>query len=159
MKNFIFVFLLGGILILAACSSKNQDSLINATDSETKNIEAAKADLSASEFDKAIEESNQATAKLNNDEVVNSFEGATYEAYLLTRANLSKEHYEKAQEQNIFASGLTYDEYKGISDGLVNREEYEEEMFGDNEEYVEFAYGAYAAKTVQYLTPLSSVNQ
>ena len=148
MKHFIVVLLLGVTLILAACSSK-EDSIPNVdlSDSETENIEKAKADLSAAEFDTAIQKSDQ------------SLEGATYEAYLLSRANLSEEHYEKAQEQEIFATDITYDTYKGIAESFVDVEEFEKTMFNteENEDEVFVAYGAYAAKMVQYVTPLSPV--
>ena len=119
------------------------------SDSETENIEKAKADLTAAEFDTAIQQSDQ------------FLEGATYEAYLLTRANLSEEHYEKAQEQEIFATDITYEAYKGIAEAFVTQEQFEEMMLNEEEneeEVVKLAYGAYAAKTVQYITPLLSVN-
>lgn len=146
MKNFIAVFVLGITLILAACSSK-EDSMLSA--SETENIEIAKADLTAAEFDNAIQQSEQ------------FLEGATYEAYLLARANLSEEHYEKAQQQEIFATDITYETYKGIAEAFVRPKQFEEMMFDaeeNEEEIVKMAYGAYAAKTVQYITPLLQVN-
>ena len=149
MKKFIVVFLLGATLILAACSSKEDSILkVDLSDSETENIEKAKADLSASEFDMAIEQSDQ------------FLEGATYEAYLLTRANLSEEHYKKVQEEEVFASDITYDTYKGIAESFVNVEEFEKIMFDTevNEEDGVVAYGAYAAKMVQYITALSPEN-
>lgn len=149
MKKFIVVFLLGVTLVLAACSSKEDSILkVDLSDSETENIEKAKADLSASEFDMAIEQSDQFS------------EGATYEAYLLTRANLSEEHYKKAQKEEVFASDITYDTYKGIAESFVNVEEFEKIMFDTevNEEDVVVAYGAYAAKMVQYITTLSPEN-
>lgn len=150
MKNFIIVLLLGVTLIIAACGSK-EDSILSVelSDSETENIEKAKADLSASEFETAIQKSDQ------------FLEGATYEAYLLSRANLSEAHYEKAQEQEIFATDITYEAYKGISEEFVNPEQFEKMMFNNEEEpeeeIVKMAYGAYAAKMVQYITPLSPV--
>ena len=150
MKHFIIAIVLGATLVLTACSSK-EDSILNIdlSDSETENIEKAKADLTAAEFDTAIQQSDQ------------FLEGATYEAYLLTRANLSEEHYEKAQEQEIFATDITYEAYKGIAEAFVTQEQFEEMMLNEEEneeEVVKMAYGAYAAKTVQYITPLLSVN-
>lgn len=69
-------------------------------------------------------------------------------------------YYEKAQEQEIFATHITYDTYKGIAEDFVNAEEFETMMFNaeeNDEEIVTMAYGAYAAKMIQYVTPLSPV--
>ncbi|OCS84562.1 hypothetical protein [Caryophanon latum] len=149
MKHFIIAIVLGATLVLTACSSK-EDSILNIdlSDSETENIEKAKAELSAAEFDTAIEQSDQFS------------DGATYEAYLLARANLSQEHYKQAQEEEIFSTDITYETYKGIAESFVNIEEFEKEMFDTevNEEDVVLAYGAYAAKVVQYTTPLLQEN-
>ena len=147
-----------GVLILTACNSTNQEGLADGdyTDSETKNIEAAKTDLSASEFDQAIEDFNKENAELNNTGNVDMLNGATYEAYLLVRANLSEEHFEAAQEEKVFATEITYEDYKGVADGLNNREEFEKTMLEDDEK--ESAAHAYAAKTTQYLTPEGSNN-
>lgn len=161
MKKFIFMLSLVGVLILTACNSTNQEGLADGdyTDSETKNIEAAKTDLSASEFDQAIEDFNKENAELNNTENVDMLNGATYEAYLLVRANLSEEHFEAAQEEKVFATEITYEDYKGVAEGLNNREEFEKTMLEDDEkESAAHAYGAYAAKTTQYLTPEGSNN-
>lgn len=161
MKKIIFMLSLVGVLILTACNSTNQEGLADGdyTDSETKNIEAAKTDLSASEFDQAIEDFNKENAELNNTENVDMLNGATYEAYLLVRANLSEEHFEAAQEEKVFATEITYEDYKGVAEGLNNREEFEKTMLEDDEkESAAHAYGAYAAKTTQYLTPEGSNN-
>ena len=132
-----------GVLILAACTSESSDSLVDIklSDSENENVEAAKADLSQSEFNDAIEEANQETAKENDAEVVNLFEGATYEAYLWTRAQLSQESFDKAKEQDVFATEVNYENYQSVAEALVNDDEYQG------------SYGAYVAKSVQYLTP------
>ncbi|PID25416.1 hypothetical protein [Sporosarcina sp. P7] len=143
MKKISLMFLMGVILILAACTSENKDSLVNIklSDSENENVEAAKADLSQSEFNDAIEEANKETAKENNAEVVDLFEGATYEAYLLTRAKLTQESFDKAKEQDVFATEVSYEDYQSVAEAFVNDDEYQG------------SYGAYAAKSVQYLTP------
>lgn len=151
MKNFIYTFLIIGLLTLTACSSDNQtnSTFAKLTDSEKNHLETAKKDLSLDEFNKSIKEANKETAKLNDTEEVNLFEGATYDAYLLTRANLSKESFEQAKENDIFAAELNYDDYKSISDSLINRDEYQKTMVKDEEKD---NYGAYVAKSVQYLT-------
>ena len=83
---------LASVFTLAACSTSSQKNSFEAvlTATELENVEAAKADLSLEEFEEAIEEANQETAKANNAEMVNLFEGATYKAYLFTRAKLSR---------------------------------------------------------------------
>ena len=155
MKKLIYLFLLMVVLTLTACSTNNQESIdIDLTDSELEQVELAKADLSLDEFNDGMEEFNQETAKLNDSKVENHFKGATYEAYLLTRAKLSKENFEKAQAQEYFAKELNYESYKNVSDPLINRDEFES-MVKDDETA---NYGAYAAKTVQYLTPEGSPN-
>lgn len=112
------------------------------TDSETKNIEAAKTDLSASEFDQTIEGFNKATAELNNDEEVDMLNVATYKA---------------AKVQKAFVTEITYEDYKDVANRFHNREEFEKTMLEDDEkESVAYFYGAYTAKTTQCLTPKGS---
>ena len=154
MKKLISLFL-ASVLTLAACSTSSQKDSFEAvlTATELENVEAAKADLSLEEFEEAIEEANQETAKANNAEMVNLFEGATYKAYLFTRAKLSKENFEKAKEQKIFTADLKYSDYKDISDPLMELDKYKEQMVKDDEKD---NYGAYIAKSVQYITPEGS---
>lgn len=154
MKKFIFTFLIIGVLTLTACSSGNQASSMfdKLTDSEKKRVETAKKELSLVEFNEGIEEANQEMAKLNDTEEVDLFKGTSYDAYLLTRAKLSKERFEQAKG-DVFAAELNYDDYKSVSDGLINRDEYQKTMLKDEEKG---NFGAYAAKAVQYLTPEGS---
>ncbi|NYF26468.1 hypothetical protein [Sporosarcina sp. JAI121] len=151
MKKLISLFLVAGVLTLAACSTSSQKDSFEAdlTSTEVENVEAAKADLSLVEFEEAIEEVNQETAKVSNAEMVNLFEGASYKAYLFTRAKLSKESFKKAQEQNIFTTDINYDDYKNISDPLLELDKYQEWVKDDEAGN----YGAYVAKSVQYITP------
>lgn len=151
MKKLMYTFLLLGVLTLTACASSNQASgtFDYLTDSEQNEVAAAKKELSFDEFNKATEEANQETAKLNDTEEVDLFSGTTYDAYLLTRANLSEESFKQAKDDAIFAAELDYDAYKSVSDALVNREAYQKTMVKDGEND---NYGAYAAKSVQYLT-------
>ena len=149
MKNIII--LLGVIFSLTACNTNEQNNpeeqndKIEFIDKETKNIELAKADLTRSDFDTAIKDSEL------------YLEGATYEAYLLLRASLSRDSYEKAQEQKVFSTQMAYDDYKKLSTEFQTRDDFENNMFSAGDEVEEFAYALYAAKSVQYITPLSPV--
>ena len=155
MKKLISLFLVASVLTLAACSTSSQKDSFEAdlTATEVENVKAAKADLSLEEFEEDIEEANQETATANNAEMVNLFEGASYKAYLFTRAKLSKENFEKAKEQEIFTANLNYNDYKGISDPLMELDKYQEQMVKEDEKG---NYGAYVAKSVQYITPEGS---
>lgn len=153
----INLFLLMEVLSLMAYFMNNQEIniVIKFTDSETERVKLAQADLSFDEFNDAIEKFNQEMAKVNGTEVEDHFKGATYDAYLLTRAKLLEENFEKAKAQEIFALELTYDDYKSISDLFINRNEYNEKM--NKKETGN--YGAYAAKVIQYITPEGSPNK
>lgn len=152
LKKMSLLFLLTGIVVLAACTSENKDSVagIEWSDSESQRVEAAKKDVSQKEFNDAIEETNEEIAKENDSEIVNLFEGATYEAYLLARAKLSQESFEIAKKENVFAAEVRYDDYQSVANALVTQAEYQEQMVADDEKG---NYGAYIAKSIQYLTP------
>lgn len=157
MKFLVYIFFLIGGLTLTACSTINPESNINKdlTDIETEEVELAKSELSLDEFNDAIEVYNQEMGKVNDAEVRNLLKGATYDAYLLTRAKLSKENFEKAKAQDIFAKEITYEDYKSVADTFIDSDEFYETMVIDDEEG---SYGAYAAKAIQYLTPEGNPN-
>ena len=64
-----------------------------------------------------------------------------------------QENFEKAKEQKIFTTDLKYSDYKDISDSLMELDKYKEQMVKDDEKD---NYGAYIAKSVQYITPEGS---
>lgn len=155
MKKLIYSLLLVGIL-LVGCSESSSESepIIDLTDSETKNLKLAQADLSLAEFNENLEAYNQHVAESNNDEYVNLFEGASYEAYLYTRAKLSKESYEKAQDKNIFDTSIAYTNYKSISESMPSKAEYHE-VVGDGEEVY---YSQHVANIIQDMTLEGNAN-
>lgn len=147
MKHFIGICLIGATLMLTACNSTEETSAfgveLGATESE--HIEQATADLSEADFDAAIQRA------IEEDDLFVA--GATYEAYLLTQADLSKTHFEKAKEQDIFAAAVTYADYEKLAEAVVNLEQFEKTMLADqgdyDEEFAKMAYGSYVAKLVQ----------
>lgn len=64
----------------------------------------------------------------NNIEMENRFVGATYDAYVYTRANFSEEGFKQVQEENIFASTIDYDTYKNVSESFISSDEFDEKM-------------------------------
>ena len=157
LNKLIFLSLLTSIITLVACSSSNQENSFgfDLTITETENVKAAKEDLNLDEFEDSIEKANQETSELNNNlEFVDLFEGASYEAYLLTRAILSEESFKKAKEQGIFVSELDYEDYKSVSKGLVKRDEYQVIVGGNKEDH----YGTYVAKSIQNITPEGNIS-